>query len=130
MTCEGRRLRVLVVDDSADLVEMLAMVVETAGHEVRKALDGRSGIATAMSYCPDVVLLDLGMPGMSGIEVARELRRRPETSKTRMVALTGWGQVEDRLETERAGFDFHLTKPTDPAHLEQLLAQFSRELPL
>jgi CheY-like chemotaxis protein len=125
----SRRLRVLVVDDNADLVEMLAMVVESAGHDVRKALDGISGIATATSYHPDVVFLDLGMPGMGGIEVALELRRSPETSKARMVALTGWDQVEDRQETERAGFDFHLTKPTDPAHLERLLAEFSRELP-
>ena len=69
------------------------------------------------------------MPGMSGIEVARELRRRPETATARLVALTGWGQAEDRRETEKAGFDLHLTKPTDPAELADLLAQFSRELP-
>ena len=101
----GRRLKVLVVDDNVDLVEMLAILVEDAGHEVRKALDGGSAVSAARSYRPDVILLDLGLPVLSGLDVARELRRHPEMARTRLVALTGWGQAEDRRQTEDAGFD-------------------------
>jgi CheY-like chemotaxis protein len=120
---------VLVVDDNADLVQMLATVLEAAGHDVRKALDGRSAISVALSYRPHVVLLDLGMPGMDGVEVAAELRRHPELGKLRLVALTGWGQAHDRQRTEDAGFDLHLTKPTDPEHLQEVLAHFASDLP-
>ena len=122
----GHRLKVLVVDDNADLVEMLALLVEAAGHDVRKALDGRSAVSAALAYRPDVVLLDLGLPVMNGLEVARELRRRPETANARLVALTGWGQAEDRRQTEEAGFDRHLTKPADPDTLNRLLREFGR----
>ena len=122
------QLKILVVDDNVDLVQMLAMVLESAGHDVRKALDGRSAIAVAASYRPDVVLLDLGMPVMDGLEVAREFRRNPEMANVRLVALTGWGQVQDRRKTEEAGFDYHLTKPTDAEQLEGLLARFAREM--
>jgi two-component system CheB/CheR fusion protein len=122
-----RRLKVLVVDDNADLVEMLSMVVEGEGHDVRKALDGRSAIAAALSYRPDVVLLDLGLPLVSGIDVARELRRHDALASTRLVALTGWGQPEDRERTMEAGFDRHLTKPTHPQTLTDLLVEFARE---
>ena len=125
----GRRLKVLIVDDNADLVEMLATVVGSLGHDVRKALDGQSAISAARSYRPDVVLLDLGLPVMSGIEVARELRQHPETAHVQLVAVTGWGQSEDRRQTSEAGFDHHLTKPTDPRVLEQLLATFATERP-
>ena len=121
----GRRLKVLIVDDNPDLVEMLAAVVSALGHDVRKAPDGPSAISAALSYRPDVVLLDLGLPGLSGTEVARELRRQPETGNARLVALTGWGKAEDRLETSEAGFDRHLTKPADPGMLEQLLDEFA-----
>jgi CheY-like chemotaxis protein/anti-sigma regulatory factor (Ser/Thr protein kinase) len=125
-TTGGRRLKVLVVDDNVDLVEMLAMLVEGLGHDVRKALDGQTAISAAMAYRPDVVLLDLGLPVISGIEVARQLRERPETAHAHLVALTGWGQAEDRARTHEAGFDHHLTKPTDPGTLEQLLCQVAR----
>ncbi len=122
------RLKVLVVDDNADFVQMLSTSLESAGHDVRKALDGRSAVAVAVSYRPDVVLLDLGMPVMGGLEVARELRRRPETADVRLVALTGWGQAQDRRRTEEAGFHHHLTKPTDPQELQALLEHFAGEL--
>jgi CheY-like chemotaxis protein/anti-sigma regulatory factor (Ser/Thr protein kinase) len=117
-----RRLKVLIVDDNNDLVHMLELAVAGMGHEVRKALDGRSAISAALSFRPDVVLLDLGLPVVSGLDVARELRRHPEMTNTRLVALTGWGQEEDRHRTSEAGFDHHLTKPTDPEELEGLLA--------
>jgi CheY-like chemotaxis protein len=115
----GRRLRVLVVDDNDDLVQMLKLAIEGMGHEVRKALDGRSAISAALSYRPDVVLLDLGLPIVSGIDVARELWRHGEMANMRLVALTRWGQEEDRRHTSEAGFDYHLTKPTDPEELER-----------
>ncbi|HSK09997.1 MAG TPA: ATP-binding protein [Vicinamibacterales bacterium] len=114
-------LKVLIVDDNTDLVEMLAGLVNALGHRARKALDGPSALETARSYRPHVVLLDLGLPIMSGIEVARELRSRPETRGAHLVALTGWGQEEDRERTREAGFDEHLTKPTDPETLTRLL---------
>jgi PAS domain S-box-containing protein len=125
-TTSGRRLKVLVVDDNVDLVEMLAIVVEGLGHDVRKALDGRTAISAATAYRPDVVLLDLGLPVISGIDVARQLRQRPETAHVYLVALTGWGQAEDRARTREAGFDHHLTKPTDPRALEQLLYEVAK----
>jgi DNA-binding response OmpR family regulator len=116
-----------VVDDNHDLVEMLHFAITSMGHDVRKALDGRSGISAALSYRPDVILLDLGLPVVSGLEVAREVRRHPDIANTRLVALTGWGQEEDRRHTTEAGFDYHLTKPTDPEELEKLLLRFATE---
>jgi CheY-like chemotaxis protein len=123
----GRMLKVLVVDDNADLVDMLGMVVETTGHDVRKALDGTTAIAAALAYRPDVILLDLGLPGMNGLDVARELRRHAETAGARIVALTGWGQEQDRHQTAQAGFDYHLTKPTDPDRLRALLSDYAHQ---
>jgi signal transduction histidine kinase/ActR/RegA family two-component response regulator len=123
-----RRLKVLVVDDNADLVEMLATLVSTLGHDVRKALDGRSAVSAATAYRPDVVFLDLGLPVMSGVEVARELKRLPETAGAILIALTGWGQAEDLRQTTEGGFDHHMTKPTDPKKLERLLAQLASEM--
>jgi PAS domain S-box-containing protein len=125
-TKEGaRRLKVLVVDDNADLVEMLAVFVESFGHDVRKAFDGPSAVSAATMYRPDVVLLDLGLPGMTGFDVARELRLRPETASTYLVAVTGWGQAEDVERTRSAGFSSHLTKPTEPEALRRLLNRMS-----
>ncbi len=121
------RLKVLVVDDDADFVEMVSMAVESFGHEVRKAFDGSSAISAALAYRPDVVLLDLGLPGVSGVEVGRELKRRSETATAYLVALTGWGQPQDRLETRAAGFNAHLTKPTDPDVLMRLLSAVYEE---
>jgi PAS domain S-box-containing protein len=120
-----RSLRVLLVDDNADLLELLATCVEAAGHTVRRARDGQSAVSVALSYRPDVMLVDLGLPGLSGIEVARELRRHPEMKSTRLVALTGWGQPEDRRRTEEAGFDRHLIKPVDADAIERLLAEYA-----
>ena len=120
-------LKVLIVDDNADLVEVLATLLTAEGHDVRKALDGPSALAAARVHRPDVVLLDLGLPMMSGVEVAQRLRARPETRGTHLVALTGWGQDEDLQRTREAGFDDHLTKPTDPQTLLRLLNEISRK---
>ncbi len=114
--------RVLVVDDNADMAEMLAMNLEADGHEVATALSGPAAIDLAGDYRPDLVLLDLGMPGMDGYEVARRLRQMPELAGTPLVAVTGYGQEEDVRHTREAGFDAHLVKPVDMGALRQVLA--------
>ncbi len=119
------RLKVLLVEDNADVLDMLSAVVRGLGHDVRTAKDGATGIALALSFNPDVVLLDLGLPGLSGIDVARELRRRPECRQLQIVALTGWGDADYRRQTESAGFDRYLTKPADPVLIEELLDEFA-----
>jgi PAS domain S-box-containing protein len=117
----GPTRRVLVVDDSADAAESLALILRLGGHEVRVAHDGPAALAAVLDARPEVVFLDLGMPGMDGCEVARHLRLQPGLEGVTLVALTGWGQAEDRRRTREAGFDHHLVKPVDPAALNALL---------
>jgi PAS domain S-box-containing protein len=117
--------RILVVDDSPDAVESLTVLLEIAGHHVHKALDGEAAIALAQQVRPDVVLLDLGMPKVSGYDVARRIREQPWGKQIYLVALSGWGQADDRLRTEEAGFDAHLVKPVAPEVLDRLLATMS-----
>src|SRR5207249_1563474 len=113
--------RILVVDDTVDAAESLAKLLELTGHDVRTARDGPAALEAARIYRPEVVLLDIGLPGMDGYEVARRLRKQPATEHVRLVALTGYGQAEDRRRSREAGFDHHLVKPVDPAALEGLL---------
>jgi CheY-like chemotaxis protein len=115
--------RLLVVDDNEDAAHSLAMLLRLQGHEVRVAHDGPSALEVATSYRPDLVFLDIGMPGMDGYEVARRLRKTPGLEKTVLAALTGWGQQEDRRRTAEAGFNHHLVKPPEPQALERLLAE-------
>jgi len=117
-----RSRRILVVDDDRDVADSMAMLLTTCGHEVRTAYDGAAALALAPRYRPEAVLLDLGMPGMDGYAVARALRQRPELHETLIVALTGWGQEEDRRRSREAGFDHHLVKPVDPDRLEAVLS--------
>ncbi|MBI3948542.1 MAG: response regulator [Armatimonadetes bacterium] len=114
--------RILVVDDNADFAEMLAALLETCGHEVRVAPDGAAALEAAARFRPSVVLLDLGLPGMSGHEVARCLRERMEPGDARLIAISGYGQEEDRRRSRQAGFDEHLTKPVGLDELAPLLA--------
>jgi signal transduction histidine kinase len=114
--------RVLVVDDNGDAAESLALLLHTVGAEVRTAHDGPAGLAQAGEFRPHAVLLDLGMPGMDGFEVARRLRADPAQAGLLIVALTGWGQEEDRRRTRASGFDHHLTKPVDVDALLDILA--------
>lgn len=114
--------RVLVVDDNDDAAEMLAMVLELGGHEPRTAHDGPEALETARAFRPEVVFLDIGLPGMDGFEVARRLRQEPGLEGAVLVALTGWGSEEDRKRTREAGFDFHLTKPVDNAAVLEVLS--------
>jgi PAS domain S-box-containing protein len=116
------RRRVLAVDDNVDAVNSLAMLLEIIGHEVRTAHDGPAAIAAAKDYRPEIILLDIGLPGMDGYKVARHLRELPELAKSVLVAVTGYGQEEDRRRSAAAGFDHHLVKPVDPQTLTRLLA--------
>ena len=115
--------RVLMVDDNGDAAESLALLLHAVGAEVRTAHDGPAGLALADEFLPQAVLLDLGMPGMDGIEVARRLRLDARQAGLVIVALTGWGQEEDRRRTRAAGFDHHLTKPVEIEALLDILAQ-------
>jgi CheY-like chemotaxis protein len=113
------------VDDNPDAVESLTVLLQIAGHHVHNALDGEAAIALAQQVRPDVVLLDLGMPKVSGYEVARRIREQPWGKQIYLVALSGWGQADERLRTQAAGFDAHLVKPVAPEALNQLLATTS-----
>lgn len=112
----------LVVDDNRDAAESMTVLLELWGHEVRIANDGPDALALATQYQPDTVLLDIGLPGMDGYEVARRLRNLPHSDNMFLVAVTGYGQDEDRRRAYETGFNFHLTKPVEPAQLESLLA--------
>lgn len=113
--------RLLIVDDNRDAAISLSMLLWLQGHEVRVAHDGPSGLEMAKEFQPNVIFLDIGMPGMDGYEVARRVRKTPGIEKTVLAALTGWGQQEDRLRTADAGFNHHLVKPPDPKLIEKLL---------
>jgi len=115
-------LRTLVVDDNDDGARSLAMLLETMGHDVRVANDGESALRTATVSHPDLVILDIGMPGMDGYEVARRLRAASASSPMTIIALSGYGQVADRERSREAGIDAHVVKPLDPAALEALIA--------
>ncbi len=114
--------RILVVDDNVDAAESLALLLQMEGHEVRTMHDGPSALDTAASFRPEVIFLDIGLPRMDGYEVARRLRGQVGLKQTVLVALTGYGQDEDRRRAETAGFNAHLIKPADPAELHELLA--------
>ncbi|NQV26682.1 MAG: PAS domain S-box protein [Rhodopirellula sp.] len=115
-------LRVLVVDDNVDTAGSLAMLLEASGHEVRIAHDGPTALQAAIDNKPDVVLLDIGLPGMDGNEVAKRIRQQPELENVVLVAMTGYGQDSDRKRSHEAGFDHHLVKPVELSALEKLLA--------
>ena len=114
--------RVLVVDDNADGAESLAMLLQFDGHETRMAHDGRAALDAAERFRPDVILLDIGLPGMNGYEVCRQIRGSEWGGAITIVALTGWGQDEDRNRSREAGFDTHMVKPVDHEALTRLLA--------
>jgi CheY-like chemotaxis protein/two-component sensor histidine kinase len=116
------RRRVLLADDNKDAVDTLAMLLTLLGQDVRKAYSGEEALVIAAEHRPEIVLLDLGMPDLDGFEVARKLREQPALNGARLVAITGWGQQEDRRRTRDAGFDEHLIKPVDAATLRRVLA--------
>src|SRR5262252_3850590 len=101
----------------------LGMLLKLAGQEVRIAYDGPTALRQALAFRPHLVVLDLGMPGMDGYEVCRRLRQEPILEETVVVALTGWGQDEDRRRSHEAGFDLHIVKPVEPNMLQRLLEE-------
>jgi PAS domain S-box-containing protein len=116
------RRRVLVVDDLRDSADSMAMILQMMGHETCKAYDGLEALKAADAFQPNIALLDIGLPKMNGYEVARRIREQPWGGNVALVALTGWGQEEDKRRALEAGFDQHLTKPLGAAELERLLA--------
>jgi signal transduction histidine kinase/ActR/RegA family two-component response regulator len=120
--------RVLVVDDNDDAADLLSLMLEQAEYTTNKASDGPSALAAVQAWTPDVVILDIGLPGMSGYDVARELRRT-SCERLELIALTGWGSNEDKQRAMDAGFDVHLTKPVDAEKLYGALAQLEARGP-
>jgi signal transduction histidine kinase/ActR/RegA family two-component response regulator len=118
--------RILIVDDNEDGAESLAMLLQLGGHETCDVRDGTAALEVAERWRPDAVLLDIGLPGLNGYEVCRRIRQKPWGKSMLLVALTGWGQEEDRLRSKEAGFDTHMVKPVDPDVLLKLVASPER----
>jgi CheY-like chemotaxis protein len=116
--------RILLADDNTDFANSLAAVLSSRGHDVRVAHDGAEALATAARFTPDFAFLDIGMPKVHGYEVARRLRELPATAECVLVAVTGWGQEDDRKRAREAGFDRHLVKPVDPADIDTILDSY------
>jgi CheY-like chemotaxis protein len=121
----GRSLRLLVVDDNVDAAESLAALLKLSGHCVTVAADGFAALRLAAEFAPQVVFLDIGMPRMSGYEVAQALRRMPDGARFVIAAVTGWGSARDKATAKDAGFDYHLTKPVDLEAVEEILEAVS-----
>ena len=128
MTAEPRpgkkRLRILVVEDNLDSAESLRMLLELFGHEVTVANTGPAGVQTAVEIRPNVILCDIGLPGLDGYGVVRSLRRNPVTAEAHMIAVTGYGAAEDRRKSREAGFELHLMKPVVPEVLQDVIGSF------
>jgi CheY-like chemotaxis protein len=117
-----RSRSILIVEDNDDARESLRMLLESLGHRVLEAGDGQHGLALALHHRPEVVLIDLGLPGLDGYEVARALRASPGCEATALIAVTGYGQADDRRRSKEAGFDAHLVKPVSQSLLSSLIA--------
>ncbi|HWI37645.1 MAG TPA: PAS domain-containing protein [Burkholderiales bacterium] len=122
---DGTTVKVLVADDNRDAADTLARILATYGHDVRVAYDGHSAIEECRRFSPQVAVLDIGMPGADGYQVARTLRS-DDASRPKLIALTGWGQEQDRSRALDAGFDHHLTKPADPQSVHELIVKSCR----
>lgn len=119
---EARRFKILVVDDNRDSALSLAMMLSIMGHDTRTAHDGESAVDAAGQFLPNVVLLDIGLPKLNGYEVAQRIRSAPWGASMYLIAVTGWGQAEDRQRSTEVGLNLHLVKPVEPSSLERLLA--------
>ena len=129
MNPNASRHRVLVVDDNVDAAVSLGMLLKLSGQEVRVAYNGPAALQQAIDFRPELVLLDIGMPGMDGYEVCRRLREDVGMENATVVALTGWGQDEDRRRSHDAGFDHHIVKPVEPSALQRLLEELPDDAP-
>jgi CheY-like chemotaxis protein len=116
-------LKILIVDDNRDAARTLTALLKIKGHETRTAFDGQQGIELAEEFRPDVVLLDIGLPKLNGYEVCQRLRKREWGMQMVMIAVTGWGQDEDRRRSRDAGFNYHLTKPVMFQDLMRVLSE-------
>jgi CheY-like chemotaxis protein len=125
-TLQETKRRVLVVEDNLDAAATLSDLLEIWGHEVRSVHDGPSALDAAAAFHPDAVLLDIGLPGLDGYEVARRLRGRAAEDGLLLIAITGYGKDEDRARSRQAGFDHHLVKPADLGELRRLLEPAAR----
>jgi CheY-like chemotaxis protein len=119
--------RILVVDDNEDAADMLVLMLRQAAYDTSQANDGPSALAAVEAFTPDLVILDIGLPGMSGYDVARTLRKRRSKEQLELIALTGWGSAEDKHKASEAGFDAHLTKPVDADMLYRALAELEQQ---
>lgn len=119
--------RILVVDDNESCAKIMMWALEGLGHNAVMALDGPSAIKLAIYFRPDIVLLDIGLPGMNGYEICRAMRKEPVLQKTIFMAQTGWGQKEHRERSKEAGFDYHLVKPVNIEALKNILLILDKE---
>jgi PAS domain S-box-containing protein len=120
---QGHKQRVLIADDNRDAADSISMLLQMAGHEVTVAYDGQQALESIETLRPEVALLDIGMPGLDGFEVARRVRLDARITNTLLIAVTGWGQASDKARALAAGFDLHFTKPVEPATLIELLGK-------
>jgi CheY-like chemotaxis protein len=114
--------RILIVEDNPDVAHSLAQLLKILGHTVSIAYDGKTALETALTFQPEVVLVDIGLPDMDGYEVAKRLRQSP-VSTAKLIALSGYGQTEDKRQAQTAGFDKHLTKPVGVQALQKILSR-------
>jgi CheY-like chemotaxis protein len=117
----GKSHRVLVVDDQVDVAQSLKDLLSLLGQDTQTAYNGPDALQAAKDFKPEVIFLDIGLPGMTGFEVARNLRAHEETPRPRLIAITGWGDEHNVSLAREAGFDRHLTKPVDPLEIERIL---------
>jgi DNA-binding response OmpR family regulator len=119
---------VLVVDDNVDAAQSLGLLLEESGHDVQMAYDGATALRVALDYRPNVVLLDIGLPGIDGFEVAKRLRHQRDLSSVVLVAMTGYGQLTDKQRSHEAGFNHHLVKPANFGKVLQILATVPKNM--
>jgi CheY-like chemotaxis protein len=117
----GKSHRVLVVDDQVDVAQSLKDLLSLLGQETHTVSNGPDALQAAKDFKPDLIFLDIGLPGMTGLEVARNLRAHEETAKPKLIAITGWGDERTITLARKAGFDRHLTKPVDPLEIERIV---------
>jgi CheY-like chemotaxis protein len=122
-----RHRRVLVVDDNADAAESLAMLLQISGHETRVVTEAVKVVSASAEFMPHVAVLDIGLPGISGYDLARQLRQQADSAQLVLIALTGYGQKQDRERAAAAGFDYHFVKPVDPGELETAIGTGCRK---
>jgi CheY-like chemotaxis protein len=121
MTCTP--LRLLIVEDNHDAAESLRLLFQLQGYDVTVAYDGLNGVRLAREQHPEVILCDLGLPGLDGFDVAKAVRRNPDTATVPLIAVSGYGGEDDRRRSREAGFNHHLTKPADPDELQSLIVR-------